>query len=85
MDHLVTSFQSHKGVRGAHVYSKEECHFLPWDRVVSFLNGLPSGADSAFEDKLLETVANYDPNCEFVAVHQNGDIVSIELYALNSL
>jgi hypothetical protein len=30
---------------------------------------------------LTETLANYDPNREYLAVHQHGDSVSVELYA----
>lgn len=85
MKHLVTSFQNNQGVRGVHVYSYEECHFLTWDKVVAFINSLPESSDPAFGDKLLESVANYNPDREFLAVRQNGDTVSIELYALNSI
>lgn len=81
MDHLVSSFQKHLGLRGVHVYSKEECRFLSWDEVISFVNRLPKGSDPEFSDKLLSTLSNYHPDREFLAIQQLDNTVSIELFA----
>ena len=82
MKHLVKSFQTHVGLRGAHFYDSENVNFLLWSEVFQFVNSLPAkpGADP-FADKLMDSLANYDPECEFLAVKQNGDLVSVELYS----
>lgn len=84
MNHLVSSFKEHIGTRGMHVYSSEECRFLSWSEVIAFVNKLPDRTDPHFSEKLLETMANYDPDSEFLALHQLDDTVSIELYARQS-
>jgi hypothetical protein len=81
MKHLVSSFQKHLGLRGVHVYSVDECRFLPWNEVILFVNRLPKHSDPEFSGKLLDSLANYDPDREFLAIHQLEDTVSIELYA----
>lgn len=81
MRHLVSSFQKHLGLRGVHVYSDEECRFLPWNEVVLFVNRLPKRSDPEFSEKLLDTLASYDPDSEFLAIQQSENTVSIELYA----
>ena len=82
MVHLVRSFQSHMGERGCHFYDDNTCTFLNWKEVFRFIDTLPpkAGGDS-FADKLAESLANYDPNKEFLAVQQSGDSVSVELYS----
>ena len=82
MKHLVKSFQENRGVRGCHFYSEDNVNFLLWLEVFQFVNSLPakSGADP-FADKLMDSLANFDPDCEFLAVCQNGDTVSVELYS----
>ena len=81
MKHLVKSFQTHKGVRGTHFYDSQNCNFLHWNEVIQFLKTFPVGDRSdLFADKLTETLANYDPDSEFLAVQQNGESVSVELY-----
>ena len=81
MKHLVRSFQLHRGQRGVHFYSEENCNFLDWREVYVFIDALPrkEGADP-FTDRLEETLANYNPDVEFLAVQQKGDAVSVELY-----
>jgi hypothetical protein len=81
MRHLVKSFQAHLGERGCHFYDESSCNFLSWDQVFKFINSLPdkTGEDQ-FSDKLADSLANYDPDTEFLAVHQNGTSVSVELY-----
>jgi hypothetical protein len=41
----------------------------------------PVEADE-FSEKLMETLANYDPNREFLAVRKHGLNVSLELYSV---
>lgn len=81
MNHLVSSFQKHLGMRGLHVYSDEECRFLNWSEVVAFVNKLPKHSDPEFSEKLLDTLSNYDPDTQFLAMQQADSSVSIELYA----
>ncbi len=81
MKHLIRSFQTHKGERGCHFYDDENCNFLNWKEVYVFIDALPAreGTDP-FTDRLEETLANYNPDTEFLAVQQKGDAVSVELY-----
>jgi hypothetical protein len=82
MKHLIRSFQSHVGERGCHFYDSESCSFLTWKQVFQFIDTLPKrNSDDSFSEKLAETLANYDPDEEFLAVQQNGDSVSVELYS----
>lgn len=82
MNHLVRSFQRHIGQRGCHFYDDENCNFLTWKEVFQFLRSIPSQeSQTVFSEKLAETLANYDPDNEYLAVHQRGDSVSVELYA----
>lgn len=81
MNHLVSSFSKHLGMRGVHAYDGTECRFLAWDEVIAFLNRLPGHSDPLFSEKLLDTLSNYDPDMQFLAIHQDGDTVSIELYS----
>lgn len=81
MDNLVSSFQTHIGLRGVHIYSEEECKFLPWNEVIAFTRRLPDHADPEFANKLVASMANYDPDNEFLAVQHADGNVSIELYS----
>lgn len=81
MKHLVSSFQKHLGLRGVHVYSEDECRFLPWNEVILFVNKLPKNSDPDFSEKLLESLANFNPDEKFLAIQQLDNTVSIELYA----
>jgi len=79
--HLLSSFSAHIGERGCHFYDDEDCTFLGWQDVFSFLGHLPSeDRMNPFADKLTTTLANYDPNKEYLAVQQVGGRVSVELY-----
>jgi hypothetical protein len=50
--------------------------------VFKFVNTLPKKENcDPFASKLEETLANYDPDTEFLAVQQNGSSVSVELYS----
>lgn len=82
MKHLVQSFQSHVGERGCHFYDEERCNFLGWKEVFHFIDNLPGTTNrDCFSEKLAETLSNYNPDCEFLAVQQSGDSVSVELYS----
>ena len=82
MRHLVRSFQSHIGTRGCHFYDENRCNFLTWKEVFHFIDSLPPASrKDTFAEKLADTLANYDPDQEFLAVQQSGDSVSVELYS----
>lgn len=82
MKHLVQSFQDHVGERGCHFYDAEGCSFLNWKEVFEFVDALPNrGSTDTFTDKLTNSLANYNPDYEFLAVQQDGDTVSVELYS----
>lgn len=82
MKHLIKSFQTHVGERGCHFYDSESCNFLSWKEVFRFVDSLPTKREpDLFADKLTESLANYNPDTEFLAVQQNGDSVSVELYS----
>jgi hypothetical protein len=68
-------------MRGVHFYDSESCNFLDWVDVVKFLKAVPSiDKDHQFSERLLETMANYDPDNQFLAVQQGEGTVSVELY-----
>lgn len=84
MKHLVSSFQKHMGLRGVHFYNEESCNFLPWNDVFTVIKKIEtkhSSHSDSFVDRLTESLANYNPDTEFLAVRQNGDTISVELYA----
>lgn len=82
MKHLVKSFQEHIGLRGVHFYDSESCSFLNWAEVYRFVETLPKKENTdPFTTRLEETLANYNPDCEFLAVQQNGSSISVELYS----
>lgn len=84
MRHLVRSFRDNVGTRGSHFYNGEDCHFLQWKDVLVFLDNLETSDGDEFADRLLTTLSNYDPDTEFLAVRQDRDTVSVELYTENS-
>lgn len=64
-----------------HFYDESKCNFLSWKEVFEFIRTFPpNGSGDAFSEKLTETLANYDPDHEFLAVQQRGKSVSVELY-----
>jgi len=77
---LTQSFASHLGIRGAHFYDSNKCEFVPWDKVTRDVKkNLPPG----FYDKLVEAIANYNPDSEFVTVSAGGGQLTIELFKVN--
>lgn len=87
MRHLVQSFQEHVGERGAHFYDDDQCHFLTWDKVFEFIRALAKkkGNEDLFSERLADTLANYNPDTEFLAVQQNKKSISVELYSQKDL
>lgn len=86
MIHLTRSFEKHLGQRGCHFYDSESCHFLTWQEVFKFIQSLPTVTQTeSFSEKLIDSLANYDPDNEFLAVQQNGDSISVELYSKTKL
>ena len=81
MRHLVKSFQTHLGSRGVHFYDETSCNFLDWKEVLEFLKVVPDvGKDQKFGERLLDTLSNYEPDTQFLAVQQGESTVSVELY-----
>ena len=79
---LVRSFALHKGTRGAHFYDSEKCEFVEWSAVVADIrNRLPE----AFYEKLIEAIANYDPNSEFISVSAGEGQITIELFKAETM
>jgi hypothetical protein len=78
---LLSSFRLHVGERGCHFYDDDTCNFLTWKDIFKFLKEIPPSYHmNAFSEKLTDSLANYDPNKEYLAVHQAGTQLSIELY-----
>jgi len=74
---LMRSFAEHRGSRGAHFYDNNSCDFVPWNDITSDIKGrLPE----SFYDKLIEAVANFDPESEFVTVTAGDGQITIELF-----
>lgn len=74
---LIQSFSKNRGVRGVHFYDSNQCEFMTWDEVMGKVReNLPEN----FYDKLIEAVANYDPNSEFVTVSAGDGQIVIELF-----
>jgi hypothetical protein len=82
MKHLIRSFQTHVGERGCHFYNDSTCTFLSWSEVFQFISKLPLDEKvSPFTERLTDSLANYNPDTEFLAVQQAGKQVSVELYS----
>ena len=80
---LVDSFIQHRGLRGAHFYNEKEISFYKWDEVVPAASYL--GFTEEIIDKVLELVANYDAENEFLAIRLNKTGVTIEVFRANEL
>jgi hypothetical protein len=80
---LIHSFQQQNGIRGVHFFDGEYCEFVPWDMVIEFCSKMkdrdnPSHVE--FEDKLLHSMSNVNPDTEYVLCRQQGQVVTIECY-----
>ena len=88
MRHVLNCLHKNRGTRGVTFYDSDSAYFLSWDQVVAFLGELGestrSDDDTPFEESLLETMSNYDPDNEFLSVRQEGLSVSIELFRVKS-
>lgn len=79
---LIQSFAEHRGSRGVHFYDSQQCEFLPWDEV---MGRVKERFPDTFYDKLIEAVANYDPESEFVTVTAGGGQLTIELFKAHEM
>ena len=86
MRHVLDCLHKNRGTRGVTFYDEEGAYFMTWNQVVAFLAELGestrSNDDVPFEESLLETMSNYDPDNEFLSVRQEGLSVSIELFRI---
>jgi hypothetical protein len=74
---VIQSFAENRGTRGVHFFDSMQCEFLPWDEVLAKMN---DQFPEKFCDKLVEAVANYNPDTEFVTVCAGGGQITIELF-----
>lgn len=74
---LIQSFAEHQGVRGVHFYDSTSCEFLSWSET---MGAIKEKFPESFYDKLIEAIANYDPETEFVTVSAGGGQLTIELF-----
>lgn len=81
--HLTHSFAKHRGVRGVHFYDPTSCEFFTWDKIFGLLE--EASFPPTFGDKLIDTIANYDPDREFVAVSAGSGQVTIEIFRVETL
>lgn len=81
--HLIQSFAKHRGVRGVHFYDSSGCRFFQWDEMFGLLE--KSDFPQVFNDRLVDTIANYDPDSEFIAVSAGGGQLTIEMFKAQSL
>lgn len=80
---LTHSFTEHLGVRGVHFYDSASCEFFTWDRIFGVIG--QSDFPQAFSDLLVDTLANYDPDREFVAVSAGKGQLNIEIFKAKTL
>ena len=78
---LIHSFAKNRGHRGVHFYDINNVEFMPWDQTMAKLDKLPE----KFGDKLVEAMANYDPDEEFVAVSAGNGQLTVELFKVHSV
>jgi hypothetical protein len=81
MKHVVRSFITYTGRRGVHFYDEVHCNFLTWQEVINVLSDFPQDKEDSFADRLLDSLSNYNPDYQFLAVQQNGNNVSVQLFA----
>ena len=80
---LVQSFQQQNGIRGVHFFDGEHCEFVQWDMVIEFCNRMKDRNNPShmeFEEKLLHSMSNVNPDTEYVLCPQHGETVTIECY-----
>ena len=74
---LMRSFAANRGNRGVHFYDSNSCEFHSWSETMSKIS---ERFPESFYDKLIEAIANYDPETEFVTVSAGGGQLTIELF-----
>ena len=74
---LMKSFARNKGARGVHFYDSSGCEFLAWDKT---MNAMKHKFPEAFYAKLIDAMANYDPEMEFITVSAGGGQLTIEMF-----
>ena len=79
---LIHSFAENRGSRGVHFYDSNQCEFMSWDEVMGRVH---DRFPEQFYDKLIEAVANYDPDNEFVTVTAGGGQLTIELFKAHGI
>jgi len=79
---LMKSFAKNRGARGVHFYDSSSCEFLPWDQAMTLIE---KKFPENFSEKLVEAMANYDPEAEFVTVTAGGGQLTIELFKAMSV
>jgi hypothetical protein len=80
---LIYSFQQQNGIRGVHFFDGEHCEFVPWNMVIEFCSKMKDRDNPShieFEEKLIHSMSNVDPDTEYVLCRQHGEVVSIECY-----
>lgn len=81
--HLTHSFAKNRGVRGVHFYDSSGSEFFQWDQVFGLLE--KSEFPAVFNEKLVEAIANYDPDSEFVAVSAGNGQLTIEMFKVQAV
>ena len=79
---LLRSFAEHRGSRGVHFYDSTQCEFMAWDEVMGRVH---ERFPEQFYDKLIEAVANYNPDQEFVTVTAGNGQLTIELFKAHAM
>ena len=79
---LTKSFASHLGIRGVHFYDETQCEFVEWNKV---MGDIRENFPEKFYDKLVDALANYDPDSEFVTVTVGSGQITIELFKAEEL
>jgi hypothetical protein len=79
---LIHSFAQNRGTRGVHFYDTKQCEFMSWD---AMMNRVQDKFPETFYDKLIEAVANYDPDNEFVTVTAGNGQLTIELFKAETM
>ncbi len=74
---LMRSFAQNKGIRGVHFYDRQQCEFKTW---IDTMKAVETKLPDTFSDKLIDAMANYDPESEFVTVTAGGGQLTIELF-----
>lgn len=80
---LSRSFAKYLGMRGVHAYGEKGCQFIRWDQVCGVLSN--ANFPEVLIDLLIETIANYDPDSEFVALNWGSTQVTIEVFKAETL